>query len=247
MTEQEWLACADPKPMLDFLRRGIIALVDELPTPESRETMRRTLEGTIVTRKLRLFACACCRHIWTLLTDERSRKAVEVTEQFIDGFAGDDEFQVAGLASLDARNAVKPNRNNREEAHIHRIAANAVWETARSEIATAAQESAEAATWAGRASTLSEAATYQPLLLRCIFGNPFRPTRPDPAWLAWNGGTAVKLARAIYDERAFDRLPILADALEEAGCTDADILSHCRGEGPHVRGCWVVDLILGKQ
>jgi hypothetical protein len=83
-------------------------------------------------------------------------------------------------------------------------------------------------------------------LLREIFGDRGLLKPIEPALLAWNDGAIPRLARAIYDERAFDRLPILADALEEAGCTDADILSHCRGPGPHVRGCWVVDLILGK-
>jgi hypothetical protein len=68
-----------------------------------------------------------------------------------------------------------------------------------------------------------------------------------PAWAAWNDGTIPKLAQAIYEERAFDRLPILADALEEAGCDNADILAHCRQPGPHVRGCWVVDLLVGKE
>jgi hypothetical protein len=81
---------------------------------------------------------------------------------------------------------------------------------------------------------------------RDIFGNPFRPVAIDPGWLAWSDGTVRKLAQATYDDRRFDLLPILADALEEAGCTDADILAHCRGPGPHVRGCWVVDLLLGK-
>lgn len=83
-------------------------------------------------------------------------------------------------------------------------------------------------------------------LLRCVFGNPFRPARFDPAWLAWNDGIIPKLAQAIYDERAYDRLPILGDALEEAGCADDRVLSHLRGPGPHGRGCWVVDLVLGK-
>jgi hypothetical protein len=80
-----------------------------------------------------------------------------------------------------------------------------------------------------------------------LFGNPFRPVSVAPLWLAWNDGTVVKIAQAIYDERAFDRLPILADALEDAGCTDRAILAHCRQPGEHVRGCWVVDLILGKE
>jgi hypothetical protein len=86
----------------------------------------------------------------------------------------------------------------------------------------------------------------QSSLLRCIFGNPFRPGSLNPIWLAWNDGTIPRLAQGIYEERAFDRLPILADALEEAGCASADLLGHLRGPGPHVRGCWALDLILGK-
>jgi hypothetical protein len=81
-------------------------------------------------------------------------------------------------------------------------------------------------------------------LLREVIGNPFRPVTVHPSWLARNDGTVVKLAQAINDERAFNRLLILADALEEAGCTDFDILAHCRSPGPHVRGCWVIDLLL---
>jgi hypothetical protein len=78
----------------------------------------------------------------------------------------------------------------------------------------------------------------------CIFGNPFRPVAVDPAWLT---STVVQLAQGIYDDRAFDRLPILADALQDAGCDNDDVLNHCRGDGPHARGCWVVDLVLGKS
>ena len=78
---------------------------------------------------------------------------------------------------------------------------------------------------------------------RDVAGNPFRPVVADPAWLT---SKVVAIATAIYADRAFDRMPILADALEEAGCLNADILLHCRGAGPHVRGCWVVDLVLGK-
>ena len=80
--------------------------------------------------------------------------------------------------------------------------------------------------------------------LRDIFGNPFRPVIADLAWLT---PTARSIADAIYRDRAFDRLPILADALEEAGCNNADVLLHCREPGEHIRGCWVVDLVLGKE
>lgn len=79
--------------------------------------------------------------------------------------------------------------------------------------------------------------------LRDVFGNPFRPAALDPSWLT---AAVVGLARGVYDDRTFDRLPVLGDALEDAGCTDADILAHCRRDGPHVRGCWAVDLLLGK-
>jgi hypothetical protein len=90
----------------------------------------------------------------------------------------------------------------------------------------------------------SGVAGYQCRLLRDIFGNLFRPVTLDPTWPT---PTVVGLAQTIYDNRAFDRLPELADALEGAGCTNADVLDHCREQGEHVRGCWVVDLILGKE
>jgi hypothetical protein len=80
-------------------------------------------------------------------------------------------------------------------------------------------------------------------LLHETHGNPFRPVRVDPTWLTPN---VVTLAQTVYDNRAFHRMPELADALEQAGCTDADILAHCRQAGEHVRGCWVVDLVLGE-
>ena len=83
-------------------------------------------------------------------------------------------------------------------------------------------------------------------LLHEILGNPFRPVQVDPAWLAWRDGAAVKVAKSIYEERKFRDLPVLADALEEAGCGQEELLGHCRQVGGHVRGCWAVDLILGR-
>jgi len=85
-----------------------------------------------------------------------------------------------------------------------------------------------------------------PLVLRDVF-TPFRAEIVERSWLMWNDGTITNIAHAIYDGRVFDRLPILADALEDAGCDNADILNHCRQPGVHVRGCWVIDLILGKE
>ncbi|HYV39293.1 MAG TPA: hypothetical protein VE988_26630 [Gemmataceae bacterium] len=85
-------------------------------------------------------------------------------------------------------------------------------------------------------------------MLRCIFSNPFRQVPiAGRSLLAWNDSTIPKLAQAIYEAQAFDRLPVLADALEEAGCQDEDMLNHCRRPGVHVKGCWVFDLVLGKE
>jgi len=84
-------------------------------------------------------------------------------------------------------------------------------------------------------------------LVDCVFGNPFRPVALDPGWLRWNHGTVPAIARRVYDDRAWHDLPILADALMDAGCDNDDVLAHCRSAGPHVRGCWVVDLLLERS
>jgi hypothetical protein len=106
--------------------------------------------------------------------------------------------------------------------------------------------------WADDARKVSR--KRQAATLRDIAGNPFRPIAVDPAWLAWHGGAAVHLARAVYEERELPsghldvaRLAVLAGMLEEAGCCDAGLLDHLRGPGPHVRGCWAVDLLLAKE
>jgi len=83
--------------------------------------------------------------------------------------------------------------------------------------------------------------------IRDIVGNPFHPVSIVPPWLSWCRDIIPKMAQLIYDECWFQDLPFLADALEDAGCENADILGHCRGPEPHVRGCWVVDLLLGKE
>jgi hypothetical protein len=94
--------------------------------------------------------------------------------------------------------------------------------------------------------TLSEKAR-QAALLRDVFGNPFRPPPSiDSRCLYWNDGAVLKLAHIIYDERRFADLPLLADALEEAGCTNADLVAHCCQRGEHEHGCWALELLLGK-
>jgi hypothetical protein len=102
-----------------------------------------------------------------------------------------------------------------------------------------------AATWAHQSDDTVEYQSAADILatLRDVFGNPFRPVAVEPGWRT---GTAVALARQMYASRDFSLMPILADALQDAGCECADVLDHCRGDGPHVRGCWVIDLVLGK-
>ncbi|HEX5271212.1 MAG TPA: hypothetical protein VFW33_12015, partial [Gemmataceae bacterium] len=114
---------------------------------------------------------------------------------------------------------------------------------------SAEQSQAFAAAFAGDADTAwSTERLQQTHLLRDVFGPlPFREVTVDIAWLTWNTGTVRKIAEGIYEERAFDRMAILHDALLDAGCDNEDMLAHCRSSaGPHVRGCWVIDLILGK-
>src|SRR5262249_41670618 len=108
------------------------------------------------------------------------------------------------------------------------------------------QRMAMAAGHAAAASRDPDEPRMQCELVREIFGNPFATADFDSAWREWNGGTVRNLAQTIYEERAFERLPILGDALEDAGCARTEGPAHCHGPGPHVRGCWVVDALLGK-
>ena len=106
---------------------------------------------------------------------------------------------------------------------------------------SAAEALAKSVPWVAARQTQAE-------LLREILGNPYRPLPLlPPAVLRWSDGTVRRIAEGIYEERAFNRLPILHDALLDAGCDDEAILAHCRSDGQHVRGCWAVDLILEKS
>jgi hypothetical protein len=185
-------------------------------------------------RKLSLFGVACARRAWYLLSDARLRHAVDACERFADGAASLAGLQQAAFETWRAMG--RP----------------FVWDRGPPKAATTLL--ADIFRWLQEQPGVSEAEDgvtaeehrYQCAVLRDLF-NPFHDTAPDPAWLGWDGGTVVKLAQAIYEERRFGDLPVLGDALEDAGCTDAAILGHCRGPGPHVRGCWVLDLLLGRE
>jgi hypothetical protein len=233
MTEAEWLAALDPKLMLTFVRQKVSE------------------------RKLRLFTVACCRRIWGLLTDKRSREAVAVAERFADTLASEEERASARRAALDASNEARqafvdhPDRGW-DALCLGELSTDAADYTVYTPgLHKAAECARRAVQYAWNLSpTGVEPETEQAAqchLLRDVFGNPFRPVLPDPDWLCWNNGTVARLAQGIYEERAFERMPILADALEDAGCADTAMLDHLRGPGPHVRGCHVLDLLIGRE
>jgi len=272
MTEEEWLACGDPIPMLGVVRDGATE------------------------RKMQLFAFVCCwRNEYLSVVDEvdvrrfspseveHRRRAITSFEGRIEGTVEESELQTALFdAGADAYGSARDPGDTVGYAVyaasmvFHNIL-NCNWEWV---AATASQVAAYdsltrrgspelekiIAFWRvpqpGQGDTgwarderavqgLPEFVSAMGIelsnlanLLRDIFGNPFRSVTVDPRW---QSEIVVALATGIYAERAFDRMPILADALEEAGCDHPDILTHCRGDGPHVRGCWVVDLVLGKS
>jgi hypothetical protein len=218
MTEAEWHESNNPGAMVQCLR--------QLGT-DPRVVCHLT--GKVLLRKIQLFVCAGCRLRWEELKDERSRIAVQVAELHADGLAKQPALRKARQGAEEAT------RDGRGGSHAPYLARQAT--------KIAGEEAWNAAYCA--------TAIVPIFLLRCIFGNPFRPVVLDPSWRT---PTVTPLAQAAYDERILpagtldqDRLAVLADALEDAGCNNADILSHLRGPGPHLRGCWVIDLLLGKE
>ncbi|HEY7310847.1 MAG TPA: hypothetical protein VH643_15895 [Gemmataceae bacterium] len=248
MTEAEWLAGADPKPMLDEMLFDREEATDEATSP----------------RKLRLFMVACVRRQWHHLHDQRLRRALNIAEQFAELGAP----REAPGEILEAKAQAKAAWNSIEDGPplsagiAAEFAVAPVRETLRNSLlpnaSCAAHHACSAALPAPPYSPsetpkmrevryLRPEAKAQADLLRCIFCNPFRPITLDPAWLTWHGGLLVSMAQKMYHSRDFADMPVLADALEEAGCQDQDILAHCRSGGEHVRGCWVVDALLGKS
>jgi hypothetical protein len=232
MTEEEWQQeTRHPQRMVFSLRK-------------SRFT--RTKAGR---RKLRLYATGCCRLVWDLLTDPSSRQAVEVAERFAEGQASKKELAVShararrrtgGTLTSDA-----PDVRERTAASLAAEAG------AASALDAAFGMTVYAVTLAGYRIGQRDGLEILCHLLRCVIGNPCRLPTLHPSWRT---PTITSLAEATYRERALPsgeldptRLAILADALEDVGCPDTALLDHLRSPGPHVRGCWAVDLMLGKS
>jgi hypothetical protein len=226
MTEQEWLAGLEPQRMIGFM------------WDKASE------------RKRRLLAVACCRRVWRFMTDARSRETVQAAEAHA-------EQQLT-------RKALHGAWRNAEMAYAAAACGNiyevmwATWAAVHASARNPREHQACQSSWdatlpkSARRGAHSDAdKAEQARLIWELYGNPFRPVLAAPAWLT---PTVTALAQAANEERVLPeggldqgRLFVLADALEEAGCTDPTILGHLRGPGPHVRGCWPIDLALGKE
>jgi hypothetical protein len=194
--EATWLAFQEPRPLLNYYH------------------------GKMSARKVRLFACACCRRVPHISANERWLRAIEVAERIADGRETEEDQRTIPVD--------------------WQMPGNPAWVVSWPPAGDLVPLADRAVIWA-----YERGATGLADVVREVFANPFRPIVVDPAWLAWSDGTVRKMARTIYDERRLSDLPILADALEEAGCTSADLLAHLRHPGPHVLGCWALDLVLG--
>jgi hypothetical protein len=248
MTEAEWLACTDLKAMVTFLRDRD-AQQAGLSCACCWVRCRTGRGFCPAYRKLRLFSGACCCRILDLLPDPVCRQAVRSLEDYIEGrmelasylrtYEEFDQtrrarFQKARTADDMAWNTLYGAVHRRWLEHFDDILVEERWLIALVVAMNAADPMGV------------EQARAHADLLRDVF-NPFQTGVIDTSWLAWNDGTVVKLAHTIYADRAFDGMPILADALEDAGCQDAEILGHCRQQGVHARGCWVIDALTGRS
>jgi hypothetical protein len=232
MTEAKWLACNDPAEMLAIAR------------------------GKVSARKMRLFAVACCRRVSQLLPTAGTSSVIDIAEQYADGLLNDIELgQCQSAAQAACRVVSYSNLLADPTVFAVRAAYHAVSKSQFS-VPYAAKNVANAVAVLAGARTPQQVEdstarqdefVHQVAVLRDLVGPLFQTLTIDSRWLLWNDRTVPMIARGIYHERAFDRMPILADALEDAGCGDADILRHCREQGQHVRGCWVIDLLLGKE
>jgi hypothetical protein len=256
VTEADWNSSQDPQAMLAFLRDV----------------------GKLSEQKARLFAVTCCRRLWELLKDERTRRGVEVAVRFADGTGFAEELSAVWTdtwrAYHDTEKGWLSSQRSVPDAAFQAamLAAQAVaWVTmdddprlphadGLSRIVRIVPVVVESARYASYAMAQQEERApgrehhAQVFLLRDLFGPlPFRPVPVAPVVLQWRDGTVVRLAQAAYEQRSLPegrldafRLAVLADALEEAGCQDEEVLTHLREQKGHWRGCWMLDLLLGK-
>jgi hypothetical protein len=226
MTEADWLVCGSSSQMLSFL--GTRGLVTE--------------------RKLRLFACGCCRLVWGLLADRRGRIAARQLEAHADELGNRqllrDAYNTANAAFTEARERDRLFGPATAAAGVVVCAARVTVSAGQPVVPPTLYGNLAGAQMGGRGLEVDAARGLEADIVRDIFGDPFRVVSLSPEWRT---DTAVALAQQMYESREFSAMPILADALQDAGCDSEDILNHCRLGGVHVRGCWVIDLVLGKE
>jgi hypothetical protein len=226
VTEAEWRAAADWRRLLNQVR------------------------DRAGTRRLLLLAVALCGRVRGLFPDDDCRRAVDAVERLADHPRVDGEDYTIAAETDAAMERLQEGYARVHEAdsgprgaYLAAVACGGMWHDPRGLIDGVADAAAIAAAGAGEGPAWEAERAVQAGVLRDLFGNPFRPVAFDPRWRT---ADVTGLARAIYADRAFGRLPLLADALMDAGCDNEDILAHCRSDGPHARGCWVVDLALGQ-
>lgn len=202
--------------------------------------MLEHLKGMISERKLLLFTAACVRRNLMFPCEPEQRRVALAGEQFLSGAISPETFHDTVAASYGPEYPAKLFRSRAYNAHEQSRFVSEMFRFHAAHGRYSPDDPPHADCYAVR----DRERQRHREILRELIGNPFRPATVDPAWLT---SAVVPLAEGIYADCSFDRLPILGDALEEAGCDNADILAHCRTPGPHVRGCWVVDLILGKS
>jgi len=255
MNEQDWLICDDSIPMLEFLGTRITDPFDSLFSriDSLNERPRGSLSWRAAQRKLRLFACACVRRTEAFGSPDQLH-AIRISEQYADGLV---DRAALEDAFVPGRTLPEPLPDDADMALSVVGPTDMAWEARLIElllnlgpeldVRAVATKAAEIITDCEGAEYLSrrgrDERSQQAHLLREIFGNHFRPVHLDTSQLT---AETRSLAKAIYDERRFAKLPLLAKALKrDAGCANGDLLDHCQWPIPHVRGCWVVDLVLG--
>lgn len=232
MTEAEWITCADPERLLDPFRWWF----------DERKLTWVPGPAKVSGRKLRLFSCACSRSRVPSCLDEAELQFLDMVEQQIDSALSSEEWQQAIDAFVQYHDSHPVTRFGHDRsfrvANRMMLLDQALGGT-QCVFHGVNQERGEQPNQAG---TTDQSAESE--LLRDIVHFPFQTPVIESGWRA---SPVMSLAQRIYDERAFDEMPILADALKAAGCRNEEILGHCRVPGLHVRGCWAIDLLLEKE
>jgi hypothetical protein len=255
MTEAEWVVCRNPVKMLHYLFcNSSNAQVRDYFSFEVEliETDGRRLQTS--ERKLRLFYSACCRRVLNLVPVLDFNPLIEVAERFADGLTSEEDLATARNSTKAILQQCRSDRREVDtwvalavQSCLEEVWANGPQATVQA--ALAVSEVRKSAPIDGNLPLDQSECDEQARILRCVFGAiPFRPMIATVAWVLFCKNRAViDLAKDIYHNCTFEHLPILGDALEKAGYDFPEILEHCRESGPHVRGCWVVDAVLGKE